>query len=98
MQQTLLPPHQIFVHLTLPTARPWPRRRPASTGAGEAPTGSWLPGEYLSTRHRGPGAGYGHAVLTLRIGLYNSTGNVRLPVTVQGAFQGRCGEIPLSGQ
>ncbi|MCB0157569.1 MAG: hypothetical protein KDD83_05525, partial [Caldilineaceae bacterium] len=53
VQQTLLPPHQIFVHLDTPDGTTVAQDDgPPRTRDGEAPTGSWLPGEYLSTQHR----------------------------------------------
>lgn len=95
VQQTLLPPHQIFVHLDAPDGTTVAQDDgPPRTDTGAAPTGSWLPGEYLSTRHTVP-VPASDVPFTLRVGLYNPDGNVRLPVTIQGAPLGDAVEMPL---
>lgn len=97
--QTLLPPHDIFVHLTAPTGVVLSQDDgPPVTDAGPAPTGSWLPGEFLRTRHLLPlaapvaQAGSG---LTLEVGLYLPSTHVRLPITVNGAPAGDAVLLPL---
>lgn len=86
IKQPLLPPHHIFVHAddatgaTLAQADGSPM-----TPTSEAPTGSWLPGEHLTTLHHLPRPG---ANWVLRVGLYEPQSGVRLPVTTGGAAQG----------
>lgn len=88
--QPLLPPHHIFVHLDTPDGRtvaqqdgpPAAAAPPGAPRAGPAPTGSWQPGEFLTTEHllnATPGAGD-----IIRVGLYDPETQVRLPVTVNG--------------
>lgn len=79
--QPLLPPHHIFVHLDAADGQTREQQDgPPANAAGPAPTGSWQPGEFLTTQHtlpavRGPGD-------VLRVGLYDPTTQVRLPVMV----------------
>ena len=88
--QPLLPPHHIFVHLDTPDGQtvaqqdgpPAAAAPPGDPRAGPAPTGSWQPGEFLTTEHllnATPGAGD-----VIRVGLYDPETQVRLPVTVNG--------------
>jgi hypothetical protein len=96
VEQPLLPPHHIFVHLddaagvTLAQDDGGPQ-----TEAGAAPTGSWLPGEYLSTEHRIDLPAELPEDVLLRVGLYNPEGNIRLPATVDGAPGGDAAELAL---
>lgn len=93
--QTLWPPHHIFVHLdsaqgvTLTQADGAP-----TTAAGRAPTGSWLPGEYLITTHQ--------LTITalpehahLQVGLYLPATGARLPVSSNGQAAGDAVIIPV---
>jgi hypothetical protein len=86
IQQPLLPPHHIFVHADAATGETLTQSDgPPATVAGEAPTGSWLPGERLATIHRldHPQNDFG-----LSVGLYDPQTGVRLPVTADGASRG----------
>lgn len=94
--QTLLPPHHIFVHLDgLDGDTIAQDDGPPTTTAGPAPTGSWLPGEYLVTEHRLsllPGNSGGVA----RVGLYVPATGIRLPASVAGEPGGDAALIPLA--
>jgi 4-amino-4-deoxy-L-arabinose transferase-like glycosyltransferase len=88
--QPLLPPHHIFVHLDTPEGHTIGQQDgpPIAAGpttdprSGPAPSGSWQPGEFLTTEHTlDSTAGSGDVV---RIGLYDPDTQVRLPVTVNG--------------
>lgn len=83
LTQTLLPRHNIFVHLDTAEGVTVAQSDSApTTAAGAAPSGSWLPGEYLVTQHtlaRPPGE-----ELRIRVGLYNPVTGVRLPVSSAG--------------
>ena len=98
--QSLLPPHHIFVHVVAPDGTLLAQEdAPPSTAEGLAPTGSWQPGEYLSTVHRIQLPGSRAALpegTVVRVGLYNPDGNIRLPLTLDGAPAGDALEIPLS--
>lgn len=92
VEQTLLPQHRIFVHFdaedgtTLAQIDGEPM-----TVAGKAPTGSWLPGEWLITTHQLTGSDPNYAVI--RVGLYDPVTNRRLPVSVAGEVIGDAVEI-----
>jgi hypothetical protein len=96
--QALLPPHQIFIHLTAADGtRLGQADGTPQTAAGPAPTGSWLPGEYLRTVHHlslpdGLSTAQGSA---LRVGLYIPVTGVRLPAARAGAPSGDAAQIPL---
>lgn len=80
--QPLLPPHHIFVHADDASGVTQAQQDgPPVTAEGAAPSGSWQPGEYLTTVHRltMPASG-----LTVRAGLYAPETGVRLPVTTGG--------------
>ena len=92
--QPLLPPHHIFVHLDAPDGRTVAQQDgpPIAAGpatdprSGPAPSGSWQPGEFLTTEHiLNSTMGSGDVV---RVGLYNPDTQVRLPVTVNGQAAG----------
>jgi hypothetical protein len=97
--QPLLPQHEIFVHLyDLTGTRVAQQDGPPQTSAGNAPTGSWLPGERLVTHHTIaldtalPPARDGW---TLRVGLYYPPDGVRLPASVAGVATGDAAVLPL---
>jgi hypothetical protein len=98
VQQTLLPPHHLFVHLddaqgvTLAQADGAPMSE-----RGPAPTGSWQTGEYLVTVHRvdlpadwNPA---GEAGGRLQVGIYLPANGQRLPATRAGQVVGDAVEI-----
>jgi hypothetical protein len=93
--QTLLPPHQLFVHLDAPDGATLAQDDGApQTAAGPAPSGSWRPDEYLTTHHHISWAGdLTHNVL--RVGLYLPTTGARLPVSANGQSIGDAVVIPL---
>ncbi len=98
--QPLLPPHEIFVHLDDATGQTVAQQDgPPQTVNGPAPTGSWLPGEYLVTTHTLVAAALAdegtNAPFDLRIGLYLPERGVRLPTTSDGAITGDHVTIPL---
>jgi hypothetical protein len=81
----LLPPHHIFAHLFDASGERIAQTDGVPTTAdGRAPTGSWLPGEYLTTQQiftlpsdiQGP--------ITVQTGLYLPTTGERLLTTVEG--------------
>ena len=85
--QPLLPPHHIFVHADNPEGVTVAQQDgPPLALDGPAPTGSWQPGEFLTTIHTLPPPGDGATVL--RVGLYDPVTQVRLPVTVAGQAAG----------
>jgi hypothetical protein len=107
--QPLLPPHHIFVHadaedatgaITTLVQDDGPPRIATDEGVAPAPTGSWQPGEYLTTVHRltlpadvrvDPQTGLLSAqgmVYPWRVGLYDPATGVRLPATVNGQPRG----------
>jgi|GEM_PF-269438 len=96
-QQPLLPPHHIFVHLDAADGTTVAQDDgPPQTADGPAPTGSWLPGEYISTHHviaLPDGQGWNQGEYTLRVGLYNPDGNIRLPASVDGEPHGDSAEL-----
>ena len=78
--QPLLPPHHIFVHADDAAGVTHAQQDgPPVTADGAAPTGSWQPGEYLTTVHR---LALPTGEFTVRVGLYEPETGVRLPVTV----------------
>lgn len=97
--QTLWPPHNIFVHLVAPDGTLLAQDDgPPMTAAGAAPTGSWLPSEFLRTQHTLPLAGPLSSEttgLTLQVGLYAPATQVRLPVSVNGSPAGDAVLLPL---
>jgi hypothetical protein len=94
--QPLLPAHHIFVHLDAPDGQTvaqadGPPVADAAPDDWPAPTGSWQPGEFLTTTHVldaavGPGE-------VIRVGLYDPHTQVRLPVTVDGQAAGDSVEL-----
>jgi hypothetical protein len=94
--QTLLPPHHLFVHLDGPDGATLAQEDgPPMTASGPAPTGSWLPDEYLVTFHRlAPLPQDGDGVLL--VGLYVPDTGVRLPASVAGQPSGDGARLPLS--
>lgn len=97
--QTLLPAHDIFVHLAAPDGAVLAQADgPPFTQTGPAPTGSWLPGEFLRTRHTLPLSrplGQETGPLVLHAGLYVPATHVRLPVTIGGVPSGDHVILPI---
>ena len=100
VEQTLLPPHHIFVHLDNEFGETVAQDDgPPATANGRAPTGSWLPSEYISTLHSVVlPAGIPLSDLRLQVGLYNPDGNIRLPASVDGQSAGDDAELPIPAQ
>jgi hypothetical protein len=99
--QSLLPQHHIFVHLdTANGATIAQADGPPQTATGVAPTGTWLPGEQLTTATwldlpaTGDDAMLDHAVL--RVGLYDPVSATRLPAARAGVPAGDAAALPLS--
>jgi hypothetical protein len=89
--QSLLPPHHIFVHADTDEGVTVAQDDgPPLSADGPAPTGSWLPGEYLTTLHRIDLSSRDAAVqpFSLRVGLYLPDDNIRLPVSIKGQAKG----------
>lgn len=97
--QTLLPAHNIFVHLAAPDGAVLAQADgPPVTQTGPAPTGSWLPGEFLRTRHSLPLSRplqQETGPLVLHAGLYVPATHVRLPVTIGGVPSGDHAILPI---
>jgi len=83
--QPLLPPHHIFIHATAADGAILAQHDGAPVGnRGPAPTGSWQPGEFLITEHI-IAAPLGSDI---RVGIYDPTTLLRLPVTINGEVVG----------
>ncbi|MFN8494243.1 MAG: hypothetical protein U0350_41980 [Caldilineaceae bacterium] len=94
--QTLLPAHHIFVHLDQADGHTLAQADdPPVTQTGPAPTGSWRPGEYLTTLHEIPLPASVPADASLKVGLYIPRSGQRLPTSVNGAPTGDTAVIPL---
>lgn len=88
VDQSLLPPHHIFIHADSAEGVTIAQSDgPPLTAAGPAPTGAWQPSEHLRTLHTLTIPANAPA-LTLRVGLYNPDTQVRLPVSLHGAPAG----------
>ena len=97
--QTLLPPHHIFVHLLDVSGQQIAQiDGEPHTIMERAPTGSWLPGEYLVTHHIVTIPADASAPFFLRIGLYLPDTGERLPVTISGATVGDNVEIGVPSE
>lgn len=84
--QSLLPPHQLFVHLDSPEGVTLAQTDEIPQDAnGPAPTGSWQPGEYLVTQHTLAATALRDSANVLRIGLYVPATGARLPISRAGA-------------
>jgi hypothetical protein len=95
VMQTLLPPHQLFLHLDAPDGNTLAQEDGApQTADGPAPTGSWRPGEYLTTHHHIAWAGE-LSDRVLRAGLYLPATGARLPASASGQSVGDAVVIPL---
>lgn len=95
--QPLLPPHHIFVHLNGATGITLAQSDAAHQTATEsAPTGSWQPGEFLTTRHTLTIPSGADAAALLRVGLYVPQSGVRLPLTINGAPSGDALILPFN--
>jgi uncharacterized membrane protein len=98
--QSLLPAHHLFVHVLTPdgTLLAQADGEPISA-AGPAPTGSWLPGEYLRTSvpltlpTELPASLPG---LTLSVGLYEPISQVRLPTSQAGQPTGDAAQLSFA--
>jgi hypothetical protein len=100
VQQTLLPPHHVFVHWDDADGTTIAQDDGAPiTPAGPAPTGTWQPGEYLITEHHvilPPGVeGVGEVGTQLRVGLYLPSSGERLPASRADAAVGDAASIAL---
>jgi uncharacterized membrane protein len=94
--QPLLPPHHIFVHLfDADGQRIAQDDGDPTTADGRASTGSWLPGEYLSTQHMLILPDNPQLPLTLKTGLYLPATGDRLPATADGVAIGDSATISL---
>jgi len=93
VEQTLLPPHHVFVHLRdgseslLDQDDGVPGRKQTA-----APSNTWLPGEYLTDPHTLAGTS---GQMTALVGLYEPVSGVRLPVSVNGEIVGDAYPISL---
>lgn len=93
--QSLVPPHQLFVHLDSPDGVTLAQTDDIPQAAnGPAPTGSWQPGEYLVTQHTLSSAALSDPTTVLRIGLYVPATGARLPLTIAGAPAGDAFVLP----
>jgi hypothetical protein len=91
--QSLLPPHHIFIHAADEGGvRIAQDDGPPVAAEGPAPTGSWLPGEYVATYHSLalPNAGTERkaGAVTLTTGLYDPVSGQRLPIFIAGSPSG----------
>lgn len=101
--QPILPAQSIFVHLDDDSrAAPTIAQQDGApmTVDGTAPTGSWQPGEYLTTRHfLSISAQEIPTGALLRVGLFNPQTGTRLPVSINGQTVGDAVEIaPVAPQ
>lgn len=97
--QALRPPHQVFVHLHDSAGQRIAQADdPPMTVDGPAPSGSWIAGEYLTTRHALslPAESITLDGATLHVGLYDPQTLVRLPASIDGVVQGDDAVLPLS--
>ena len=96
VQQPLLPPHHIFAHLVDASGpRLAQHDGEPSSAHGRAPTGSWLPDEYLTTHHQITMPANVPTPLMLQVGLYLPSTGQRLPVTIEGEVTGDHLPLPL---
>jgi hypothetical protein len=102
--QTLLPPHDIFVHVNTAEGTTIAQHDGEPlVGNVPAPSGSWLPGEYLVTQHRMV-VSNGHATIPdplafeIQAGLYEPSSGVRLPATIQGQPIGDAARITVDAR
>ena len=80
--QPLLPPHKVFVHLVDSSGALLSQDDSLPGGtAAPVPSGTWLPGEFLTDPHRLILPDEAAAPLEIRIGLYDPSSGKRLPVT-----------------
>ncbi|HRJ45474.1 MAG TPA: hypothetical protein PL105_26470, partial [Caldilineaceae bacterium] len=95
VEQTLLPPHHVFVHLRDSSGHLLAQDdAPPGRGLAPAPSNTWQPGEYISDPHRlsSPAARSG---LLAQVGLYAPSSGLRLPVNVNGEIVGDTFPIPM---
>jgi hypothetical protein len=94
--ETLLPPHHIFVHVLDGTGQRIAQRDGEPiTETGRAPTSSWLPGEYLITKHTITLPGEAKGPFTIQTGLYLPATDERLPAFAENAPIGNSATISL---
>lgn len=94
--QPLLPPHQVFVHLVDGEGALLAQDDGLPGGRGApAPSGTWLPGEFLTDRHLLDIPADASGPFALRVGLYDSASGQRLPVDGGGPLPDAL-EIPLA--
>jgi hypothetical protein len=97
--QPLLPSHHIFVHAADAAGQVIAQADGAPvTAQGRAPSGSWLPGEYLQTLHTLAPNGTDERAVELHVGLYLPATEVRLPAATQGRVFGDAAVLPLPAQ
>lgn len=97
--QPLLPAHHIFVHLLDESGQQIAQTDgEPQTSTERAPTGSWLPGEFLVTHHSLQIPTDASPPFTIQVGLYLPATWERLPVTIAGAIVGDNAEIMLPGE
>ncbi|MEX1018841.1 MAG: hypothetical protein WDZ49_04240, partial [Litorilinea sp.] len=94
--QPIVPPHHIFVHLhAADGTRIAQRDGEPATAEGPAPTGSWLPEEFLTTTHK-----FTNVMLDTdgyaAVGLYHPADEVRLPVAQADTVIGDAAILPLA--
>ncbi|MBX3051002.1 MAG: hypothetical protein KF753_05995 [Caldilineaceae bacterium] len=96
VEQTLLPSHNVFVHLRDDTGTLLsqddgvPGRRQTA-----APSNTWIPGEIVSDPHTLTIPAEGLPGVTVQVGLYEPSSGVRLPVSVNGQVVGDSYSIHL---
>lgn len=87
--QPLLPPHHLFVHLLDASGtRVAQADGEPLTDSGRAPTGSWLPGEYVTVRQNLKIPDNVTGPFTIQTGLYLPSNGARLPITANGEVTG----------
>jgi hypothetical protein len=97
--QTLLPPHQVFVHLDGPdgTLLDQDDGVPGEQAIA-APSGTWLPGEIIIDPHVLAKPADLPADAVIRVGLYVPQTGVRLPIIVDGQAKGDAIVLPFESQ
>ncbi len=92
--QTLTPSHHIFVHLDTPDDQTLAQADSLpNTQEGAAPSGSWRPGEYLTTLHAIHLPAITPPETVLHVGLYIPATGQRLPASINGTAVGDSASI-----